>query len=339
MGSAASFSQWPSNIVDQVEVDHFSRLPSSQVQLSRDVLINIRRRSHSEIRRKFSITTMNSRRDGISNAASDIPPEVESLLEKIGTRSSLPDSTSKLVTHIFSCLGALQHVVRVNNMGQGAVLSDSDGNISARDENTTALGKLVHEMASVFHLFGDATKALLDFDPLAANVEDSMGRLPLHVVVDRQEPYFSLVISLIQAYPAALQARDGSGRLPLHIALDRDHINFNLVQILVDAFPKAASATRGVGRLPIHYSVFSKSPSLDVIKCLTNAYPEGLKAKDFYGRLPLHYSVDKPRPNLGVLRYLLSKYPEGNNYVLIRLMCHAIISCLLFFALVGLGRS
>ena len=205
--------------------------------------------------------------------------------------------TTKLVSHIFECLGALQHLVREYQFDYTSDPNSlNDETQSAHDMNTSSVGHLLHEMVSIYGLCGDTVSALLESVPEAAGVEDNLGRLPLHVACDRDAPWMDMLEALVEAKPESLNSRDGGGRLPLHVVLDRQMPDINVVRFIVRSNPGAVSARRGVGRLPIHYACFSDNPDLEVIQCLLDSYPEGVEAVDVYGRLALHYAVDKAYP-------------------------------------------
>ena len=53
---------------------------------------------------------------------------------------------------------------------------------------------------------------LLESQPSAAAVEDTAGRLPLHVAVDKHRPWLRLIETLIAAYPDGCKTRDGELR-------------------------------------------------------------------------------------------------------------------------------
>ena len=205
--------------------------------------------------------------------------------------------TTKLVSHIFECLGALQHLVREYQSDYTTdMTSQNDETQSAHDMNTSSVGHLLHEMVSIYGLCGDTVSALLESVPEAAGVEDNLGRLPLHVACDRDAPWMDVLEALVEAKPESLNSRDGGGRLPLHVVLDRQVPDINAVRFIVRSNPGAVSARRGVGRLPLHYACFSDNPDLEVIQCLLDSYPDGVHAVDVYGRLALHYAVDKAYP-------------------------------------------
>lgn len=52
-------------------------------------------------------------------------------------------------------------------------------------------------------------KFLLESEPQAASIPDSNGRLPLHVAVDKNEPWIRPIQVLCKAYPQACGCRDG----------------------------------------------------------------------------------------------------------------------------------
>jgi ankyrin repeat protein len=253
-----------------------------------------------------------------SASQEEIPTHVTNLLLKFGIdvsayqQNDLPasqqlSSTTKLVGHIFDCLGALQILVRANQ----ALFPEEDETQSVAELGTKSIGKLVHEMIQIYGLCRDTLKILLAASPEAASVEDSFGRLPLHAAVDMENPWLSAVDTIVQSFPQALLRRDGGGRLPLHVAVDKCVPDVNVVDLLVKVDPDAACARRGVGRLPLHNIMFCDSIPLQTLESLCRAYPDGVKTKDAYGRLPLHYAVDKSNPQASVVRYLLQLYPDA----------------------------
>ena len=63
---------------------------------------------------------------------------------------------------------------------------------------------------SIYGLCGDTLTILLASNPAAATIEDSVGRLPLHVACDCDEPWLRTVRTLLEAYPRACRERDGT---------------------------------------------------------------------------------------------------------------------------------
>ena len=274
MGAGASLGALSSEILLDVQLSTGNGLQVSQpgLKVSSEALNNLRRISFSEIR------SSNRRKSKLKNLMPfhEIPPHVLKLLGRIGihddeqynsTLQPGQNRTAKLVSHIFECLGALQHLVR-SEQGQHCnhFVDDSDD----------SLGKLIHEMVVIYGLCGETIRIMLDTNPEAAAVEDGFGRLPVHVALDTKKPWIGPISSMIQAFPESLCIKDGAGRLPLHIAVDQENPNIDVVRLLVDKYSTACSMTRGVGRLPIHYAVFPEIISLDVVNCLLDIHSKGM---------------------------------------------------------------
>lgn len=157
----------------------------------------------------------------------NIPPNVNELLQRLDIvnesqySASHIANTDKLVCHIFECLGALQHLVKADREKFAYEDTETLSETSSNEANKESVGKLLHEMITIYSLCGDTLRVILNASPDAAEVEDNYGRLPLHVAVDRDQPWTDAIESLVLAYPQALNRRDSGGRLPLHIAVDR----------------------------------------------------------------------------------------------------------------------
>lgn len=333
MGGGASLSHVPQEILyETAEWQSSCGIDTcrNQLILSRKVLSNMYSRTDN-------VATSAGVGGGEKQFTYEMPVNVIALLESIGIygveacdahhphdAGAHSGNARKLVSHIFECLGALHHLVRASQNHQQQQYDDNHskdnetsggGNVeetpSVVEMNKDSVGKLLHEMVTIYTICGDAVRVLLQSTPEAATVEDNFGRLPLHVAVDREAPWMFAVEQLLDAYPEALNRRDGGGRLPLHIAVDRKEPSLEVVRLLLLRHPAAASARRGVGRLPLHYAVFAERPNIEVLRCLLAANPDGAATADVYGRLPLHYAVDKAVQNVAVIQYLLEVFPGG----------------------------
>ena len=226
------------------------------------------------------------------------------------------EKTTKLIGHIFECLGALQHLVRANQSDIPVDINDETQ--SMNDMNTKSVGKLLHEMVTIYGLCGDTINALLDADPDAAGVEDTLGRLPLHVCCDRDEPWMDMVAALVEAKPEVaylfhiylilitirvlflhfliLNCRSDmycrpttdtllSLKYPSKLMI-REFVNFhNLI--------KALNCRDGAGRLPLHVALDRQNPSLEVVQLLVRAHPAAASARRglFMHSSTLHIAV------------------------------------------------
>jgi hypothetical protein len=199
-------------------------LTSRRLHQSKDVLESLRRQSYTVSTRRKGSNFKERDIFKLQFAASlkyEVPAHVTEFLDRIGVNddkknasgsisagprahncniSMQNEKTTKLVGHIFECLGALQHLVRSN---QSDIPSDTVNceTQSTNDLNTKSVGKLLHEMVTIYGLCGDTINALLEADPDAAGVEDTLGRLPLHVCCDRDEPWMDMVTALVEAKP------------------------------------------------------------------------------------------------------------------------------------------
>jgi hypothetical protein len=323
----------PGGVLTQAELLRTIQRKSftSALHSGRKLSINRRRFSQAKYELPAAVTEL-MKKVGIEHESVSSPTAVSSSAQSPrpqGGGAAQNDQTSKMVAHIFECLGALQHLVRANQYGLEN--NESEETQSVTDRNLISVGKLIHEMVSIYGLAGDTLRILLNTSPNAASVEDEFGRRPIHVAVDRDTPWVGLVEDLIKASPQSLRSRDGGGRLPLHVAVDRDIPNANVVELLLQSYPDAASARRGVGRLPIHYAVFryllfiaqkknasnelefydkSDTPSVEVVNKLIHSYPDGVSLPDLYGRLAIHYAVDRCKPNIKCVKALVNAFPD-----------------------------
>lgn len=235
MGGSASLLQIPHDVLHEAETVKClggNKSNLDQIQLSSEVLANVRRRSYSY---SDSFKSGSSKRKVDKAIKYEVPMHVKQLLEKIGIKSTpsttkgYNTNTKRLVAHVFDCLEGLQHLVKADQ----AIISIEEGletqteTRSVIETNRECVGQLLHEMIALYTLCGDTVKVLLLVSPEAARVEDEFGRLPLHVAVDRDKPWMDAVGRLINAYPEALSRRDGGGLLPLHIAVDRQEPNID----------------------------------------------------------------------------------------------------------------
>jgi hypothetical protein len=232
MGGSASLLQIPHDILNETETIKYLGVSKSnldQLQLSSETLANLRGPTQSESHR----TPTNIKRRADKAVKHEVPAHVKTLLDKVGIKrgpsrtKGYSANTKRLVTHIFECLEGLQHLVKAD---QDLLSTEENADIfnetqSVVEANRESLGKLLHEMITLYTLCGDTVRVLLQASPEAAKVEDAFGRLPLHVAVDRDQPWMDALGCLIEAYSQALNRRDGGGRLPLHIAVDRQEPN------------------------------------------------------------------------------------------------------------------
>lgn len=133
--------------------------------LTRQMLDTLARKNFSPSkRRKGSYTRMFS--SPVAPAVV-LPKATVELLQRIGIKDAeieakFGDNKSKLVTHIFDCLGALQSLVHA------ADLTSPDENLETQsviERDEQAMGKLLHEMVNIsFHVY---TNIFFQYDLLS----------------------------------------------------------------------------------------------------------------------------------------------------------------------------
>lgn len=138
----------------------------------------------------------------------ELPHRTREFLRHINIQetSSHNEQKTRLVAHVFDCLSALEQLVQLDNENENKIEGETQ---SVSDRNIKSLGQLVHELVSIYGLCGDSLKFLLEANPGAAAVEDTAGRMPLHVAVDKHRPWLRLIETLIAANPTACSTRDG----------------------------------------------------------------------------------------------------------------------------------
>ena len=70
------------------------------------------------------------------------------------------EQKTKLVSHVFECLGALEELVELDQQHSSRDLHALSETQSVCDRNTNSVGKLVHELVSIYGLCGDSLKVL-----------------------------------------------------------------------------------------------------------------------------------------------------------------------------------
>ena len=155
--------------------------------------------------------------------------------------------------------------------------------------------------------------------PKAATLKDSGGNLPLHVLCELGETYYTgpapvqIIQCLISCYPDGILIKDKDGNTPLHSAVETLHKNVSVVACaMIDARPKAAEVRDRDGNLPLHSIFESTTPATDVIIKLIDSYPGGLRVMDKDGNLPLHSAIERGDGiAVTILEKMIRLYPEA----------------------------
>ena len=141
----------------------------------------------------------------------------------------------------------------------------------------------------------------------AAHVEDTMGRLPLHIAVAVASSA-NVVRLLIQSHPTSLlHTTEEQLQTPLHMALSSPYTTplqtVDTIKVLLQAYVTSRHGTfvdgrlvlkmeDGTGRYPLHYACENQA-SLEVIRLLLTSYPKAVKFQNGMGELPVHSLLDR----------------------------------------------
>ena len=143
----------------------------------------------------------------------------------------------------------------------------------------------------------NTTLKLIQAHPEAAQIQDSSGRLPIHICCNRGDTMPTNIIQrLLDLFPGCLLVQDNTGNTPLHAACEHLHNNLSFVAGLMIECPDAAAACKiqdREGNLAIHDICEQKYPAEDVIMYMIDVFPDSLKQPDKAGNLPLHSAVER----------------------------------------------
>lgn len=88
--------------------------------------------------------------------------------QKNSNRQTHNEQKTKLVSHVFDCLGALEELVELDQNSVSGDLHTLNDTQSVCDRNINSVGKLIHELVSIYGLCGDSLKvsAQMEWPPL-----------------------------------------------------------------------------------------------------------------------------------------------------------------------------
>jgi len=138
-------------------------------------------------------------------------------------------------------------------------------------------------------LLPEMVSLLLTNCPSQAMVVNSAGETPLHAYIKRPKNDISgeLCRELCRIYPMAPNLADGLGNLPIHYALKNRHPCRDVVKILLRRNPESTKVMSSAGQLPMHV-VCGSSDDLECIRMVHEVYPDAIKTTDRHGRTCLH---------------------------------------------------
>jgi hypothetical protein len=214
----------------------------------------------------------------------ELPHRTQTFLKNIGigvettnspqrsSRMTHNEQKTKLVTHVFDCLGALEELVELDQQHSTASdLQALNETQSVCDRNTNSVGKLVHELVSIYGLCGDSLKVRCSL---------SLTLFFSHCCVFRCK-VFAIVVSCCHAiYIYTNILLSASMMTVLHAHMLSLLLLLPLLQVLLESQPEAAAVEDAAGRMALHVAVDKHQPWIRLVNTLVDAYPTACKMRD-----------------------------------------------------------
>ena len=168
----------------------------------------------------------------------------------------------------------------------------------------------------------EALRFVVEQDPKALyrDRDERDGNTPLHFAVSAAHRGNDKVyVPILEYDPKAAEKINRIGKLPLHVALERCCVPLSLVQDLIEAFPQGATLRDGEGYTPLHHVANVGVSDMEIVKLLIKRAPKSLKhratmKKGEEGPLPFHLAMrseaDRDMMNK-IISLFLKEYPEA----------------------------
>lgn len=139
----------------------------------------------------------------------------------------------------------------------------------------------------------------------ALNAQDSMGRTPLHIAVEKG---FANVCRYLLHKGAEMSIRDANGNTPIHVAAAAGDAAADIAALLLSVSPKSlVNVKNNLQETPLHAALGSGKESAVVAQRLIEAGAD-LTLRDAGGRPPVHVAVEKaPAKTVAALLKIVPK--------------------------------
>ena len=140
--------------------------------------------------------------------------------------------------------------------------------------------------------FYDFFEKIINTNKNNAFEKDDLGRLPLHIALEKR--VCNRILQLfISTNPEAIRQKDNNGNLPIHIDACQNY--FQHFKVLSQIYPESLEEKNDKGQLLLHTTVLqsNKKEELHIIKIILNLYPEQINQNDKNGNTPLDIAILK----------------------------------------------
>lgn len=161
--------------------------------------------------------------------------------------------------------------------------------MSTRTNRQSGNNLPIHLVASNPDANASLVNKIIELNPRGASIENSHGRLPLHLVCESGKSFDGGFESIYNAYPRAIgiAERNDRGWLPLHFTVTCPNSTLEQIERVLDLNRDAASVVDGSNKTVLHLAIESGRSWDDGLKMLFDAYPDAIDIEDSSGRIPL----------------------------------------------------
>lgn len=219
----------------------------------------------------------------------------------------------------------IQNLVQGN--GAAASITDNSGRLP------------LHYIAEKAEEWNADAQAILNAHPAAAQTRSgalTYNRLPLHMAASSTDARPSLIMNLVNANPRAATLMDSMGRLPLHLVCDSGRSTWDRgIEAIYSAYTQAVATPEASQRrwTVLHTVVANISASRDLIEHVLSLHPNSASLADGDGKFPLHVACGTNRQwEEGGIRLIFEADPSvalvEDNDGLLPFQIAALRSCL-----------
>mmetsp|Transcript_4757 Transcript_4757/g.6939 ORF Transcript_4757/g.6939 Transcript_4757/m.6939 type:complete len:803 (-) Transcript_4757:78-2486(-) len=199
---------------------------------------------------------------------------------RLSSTAAGSESSSNAAQEGSELRSVIQNLVRGN--GAAASITDNSGRLP------------LHYIAEKAEEWNADAQAILDAHPAATSTRSGAlthNQLPLHMAASSTDARPSLIMNLVNANPRAASLVDSMGRLPLHLVCDSGRSTWDRgIDAIYLAYNQAIVIPEDNQRrwTVLHTVVASISASRDLIERVLRMNPGAASLADGDGKLPLH---------------------------------------------------
>jgi ankyrin repeat protein len=242
---------------------------------------------------------------------------IELLLKQNPSHLSVSDGDDETILTLMSKYGRTsQEAVRF------VLQQDKKAVYRGRDEmeGNTAIH---HAVSASYQQNNTVYKPFLEYHKELLKKTNRLGRLPLHIALQRCCAAPEMVQDLIEGFPQGASSRDEQGFLPIHHACNAGVTDVKIVQSLVDIAPESikmelTTSRSRRGPLPLHLALAygaNQGEAYDtmneVVEMLLSRYPDAAKIKDPDGDLLPMVQAFISKRSASVLKHFMKLTPNG----------------------------